>query len=614
MHSGSRDRGFRTFAVIAAVSGTWAIAVTLTGGFAVDSSLIHFSSRSPRNASLIAALSAAIAWALAAPSRRRQWLTMTRRRAMDTAAGVLRVVDGVSPRLAPALAGAVSVAILILGLLKGTHVAGAGDSYGYASQADLWAHGTLRVEQPLMDEMKWPLAREALAPLGYRPAVQGAAIVPVYGPGLPMVMAVFARVAGRPAVFYVVPALGALAVWVTYLMGSRLAGRTVGVAAAALLATSPAFLYQLMQPMSDVPAAAWWALTLALLACQSPGAALMAGLCAGAAILTRANLAPLLAVIGAFLVAKVKTRRAAWEAALFAVGVLPGCVAAAVLNAHWYGSPITSGYGSFHYLYQTANVWPNLARYPRWLLDSQTPIVMLALAAPFLLPRTAGTDEGPASPRAIAAMWLAFVLAVFGCYAFYAPFDAWWYLRFLLPAFAPLTVLAAVAIVSLATRVAGRARVLVVSALVAVVGWHGVRYAIDHSTFRLRDDEQKYVAVGQYIAARLPERGVFLSVQHSGSVRYYSGRLTIRYDLIDPKWLDRAIDDLRRRGYHPYVLLDEDEEAPFKARFAADSPLGALDWPPVARLQRTPGVKIYDPAHALLPDSRRHEAVDVIRD
>jgi hypothetical protein len=333
MKSGSRERGFRTFALIAAVSGTWALVVALTGGFAVDSSLIHFSSRSPRNAGFVAALSAAIAWALAEPSRRHQWLTTTLGRAMDTVAGVFRVV-GVSPRLAPGLAGAASAAILVLGLLKGTHVAGGADSYGYASQADLWARGTLRVEQPLMEELTWPLAREALAPLGYRPAVQGAAIVPVYGPGLPMVMAVFERVAGRPAVFYVVPVLGALAVWATYLMGSRLAGRVVGVAAVALLATSPAFLYQLMQPMSDVPAAAWWAFTLALLTFESPGAALLAGLSAGAAILTRANLAPLLAVIGVLLVTKLKTRRAAREAALFAVGVLPGCVAAALLNAH----------------------------------------------------------------------------------------------------------------------------------------------------------------------------------------------------------------------------------------------------------------------------------------
>ena len=36
-----------------------------------------------------------------------------------------------------------------------------------------------------------------------------------------------------------------------------------------------------------------------------------------------------------------------------------------------------------------------------------------------------------------------------------------------------------------------------------------------------------------------PQSGV-LSVQHSGSVRYYGGRLTIRWDLIDRDWTSRA--------------------------------------------------------------------------
>jgi len=311
-----------------------------------------------------------------------------------------------------------------------------------------------------------------------------------------------------------------------------------------------------------------------------------------------------------FLVRKATSRRPARQTIVFLAGALPGCLATAALNAYWFGSPLKTGYGSFDYLYQASNLWPNLARYPRWLLDSETPIVLLAIAAPFLLPRLAGPGETTGSPRQTAMMWLAFVSAVFACYIFYAPFDVWWYLRFLLPAFAPMAVLTAVVIVSMAARVAGRARLLVVAAAVAVIGWHGVTYATQRSTFTLRGGEQKYVAVGRYIAARLPERGVFLAVMHSGSVRYYSGRLTIRFDLVDPKWLDRALEDLRRRGYHPYLLLDDEETAQFKERFAADSALGALDWPPIARLERTPSTSIYDPAQAQA--SRGAATVDVI--
>jgi hypothetical protein len=48
-------------------------------------------------------------------------------------------------------------------------------------------------------------------------------------------------------------------------------------------------------------------------------------------------------------------------------------------------------------------------------------------------------------------------------------------------------------------------------------------------------------------------------------------------------------------GYHPYFLLDEAEEAPFRRRFGDASPLGALDWTPQATVYRG-AVRIYDPA------------------
>ena len=43
---------------------------------------------------------------------------------------------------------------------------------------------------------------------------------------------------------------------------------------------------------------------------------------------------------------------------------------------------------------------------------------------------------------------------------------------------------------------------------------------------------------------------------HSGSVRYYAGRVTMRYDLLDRDWLDRAVEWLNARGVAVYALLD----------------------------------------------------------
>ncbi len=60
-------------------------------------------------------------------------------------------------------------------------------------------------------------------------------------------------------------------------------------------------------------------------------------------------------------------------------GVLPACIGIGILNTWWYGSPLNSGYGSLDYLYSWNNVWPNVERYSRWLLDAQTPAVVLAV-------------------------------------------------------------------------------------------------------------------------------------------------------------------------------------------------------------------------------------------
>src|SRR4051794_7723278 len=178
-----------------------------------------------------------------------------------------------------------------------TRVAAGADAYGYVSEADLWLRGDLHIDQSFGATVPWPMARWTFTPLGYRPEPDGYRIVPQYAPGLPLLMAAFKAIAGQCAMFWVVPICGAVLVFATYIIGRRIDRPIVGLAAAWLVASSPTQLFMLMAPMSDVPAAAAWAVAIACVLGDTSASAAAAGAAAGVAILIRPNLAPLAAVI-----------------------------------------------------------------------------------------------------------------------------------------------------------------------------------------------------------------------------------------------------------------------------------------------------------------------------
>ena len=80
-------------------------------------------------------------------------------------------------------------------------------------------------------------------------------------------------------------------------------------------------------------------------------------------------------------------------------------------------------------------------------------------------------------------------------------------------------------------------------------------------------------------AAHTERNAVMLSMQHSGSVRYYGGRMSLRYDWLDPAWLDRSVAWLTARGHAVYALLDEGEVDAVRRRFAGEARASGLDAP-----------------------------------
>ena len=506
---------------------------------------------------------------------------------------------GWSRRLYTPGAVALSAAVLLAGIFWGTFAASGSDAYGYVSQADLWLRGSLRVSQPWVRDMPWPSADWTFAPLGYRPATVPGAIVPAYSPGLPMLMAGFKILLGSRGPFFVVPVCGALGVWLTYLLGRDATGEaSVGSLAALLLATSPTFLFQLMWPMSDVPVATWWTLAFWLAFRPAHRRPFAAGLTAGAAILTRPNLAPVaLALPIAWLWPALRldrARRDAWGAvSRFVVGLAPAVIVVGALNAYLYGSALASGYGDLSSGYSAANVLTNVRRYGGWLLATQTPLIGLGLIA-IVVPTTLRHDDGDRGSRRLAFVGAMGVVAL--SYLFYAPFDDWWYLRFLLPMFPLMFVLVAASIVWFWRRLPQSLRVPLALITFIPLAAYEVNVAAARQTFELKTFEQRYVTAARYVAGATPPNAMVLCMQHGGSLRYYADRVTLRYDLLPPEWLDRALEHVKAEGYQPYIVLDDWEESTFRERFGRFSAVGKLDWRPKADFPGPVRVRVFDPA------------------
>jgi hypothetical protein len=363
-----------------------------------------------------------------------------------------------------------------------------------------------------------------------------------------------------------------------------------------LLASSPVFLYQLVQPMSDVPVTAWW-----LLACwgAADGRPFVAGVGGAAAVLTRPNLAPVVVPVLAAVLWHAYSRHrplgaAVRSAVLFALPLAAAAAFLAWLNARLYGSPFASGYGAPSELFALGNIAVNAGRYARWLIETQTPALLVALAAP-VAARLWWRRAPGIPPQAQAWLGLAFAASVVACYLPYAPFEEWWYLRFLLPAIPVLLLLSTSLLVGLSSAMPSVVRAPLVAAAVALLAVQYVATAADRQAFALRGLESRYETAGRFAARELPSSAVLLSVQESGSLRMYGNRTTLRFDHLDPQGLEAAVAFLDRTGNRPYFVLEAWEEAQFRDRFSRSSALGLLDWPPMAEVGSPVKVRFYDP-------------------
>lgn len=464
-------------------------------------------------------------------------------------------------RFAGLLAGLAAAAVGTVAVVRGAFVAAGSDPYGYVTQAALWTRGNPL--QPLAAIARGaPTQAYAFCPLGYRPGLAPETMAPVYAPGLPLQMAALERIFGVSAGYLAVPVLSAVTVWLTFAIGRRCTSRGAALLATAVMATSPVFLFQAMQPLSDVPATAWW---LASIACALGGtvpAAAAAGLCASVAILVRPNLVPLVLPLCLFVAVAARSR--ASGVFVFLVGCGPGIALVAAANAVLYGSPAASGYGDLSALFAVRGALGTTLQYVIWFWDTHSVFPWLALAAPVM----AVAGRLRASEAAFSAGALAFSAALLACYAFYVRFDHWSFLRFLLPAIPLLLLTASIVVAALLQNANRSARAAVFALVVALVPFAYVHTAAKGDAFRVKGQwTARTRGAARFVADRLPVNAVYLSLAASGSLREYGDRMTVRYEAVAPEEMDPLVVYLEKQGLVPYAALERTEVVPFVARF-----------------------------------------------
>jgi hypothetical protein len=224
------------------------------------------------------------------------------------------------------------------------------------------------------------------------------------------------------------------------------------------------------------------------------------------------------------------------------------------LNWALYGGMTASGYGSTSHMFElsASRLAANVSNFGKWLTYSHTPLFWLLWpGALFVLRRDRWAWQLSAVAAAAAAPYL-----------FYIVFDDWESPRFLLPSIALITILSVRALSHLFHSH------LVVFAIAFVCATASHRFLEREGIYRLATLEAKYALVGEWFKRNTSERVVVLAGLHSGPIRLYGERATIRWDQIPEQSLTATLRSLIAAGYEPYLALDLPTEPPlFEKRF-----------------------------------------------
>jgi hypothetical protein len=172
-------------------------------------------------------------------------------------------------------------------------------------------------------------------------------------------------------------------------------------------------------------------------------------------------------------------------------------------------------------------------------------------------------------------------------YLVYSPrFEDWEILRFLLPALPFILIVCAGGVALVVRERSHPVRMQLAAIIVAVIAAVGsYMFVSSRHLIDLWQQELRYRLVGDWFAKNTPANSVAIAALHGGSLRYYSGRPTIRPEKLPEGSLPQTIESLDRAGYETYIVLEQgDELEEYQRRFHPDA-IDSLESTPQARIR-----------------------------
>ena len=432
--------------------------------------------------------------------------------------------------------------------------AGGSDSSGYLNSAALVRAGKLFAPvRALPGHAADEFGPHVLKPLGFNPGPAAGLMVPTYPIGLPLHLAALSPVAGLDWATLPLNMITALAAGgLMYALARQLRlSVPLALGGAALLLVSPQFLFSATQPMSDLLSLVWSLATLsaALRARENRRWALATGFALSVAVLIRPTN---LLLLGPVALAFGKNGpRYLWAA----LGGLPGALLLAYYNQRVNGSFLATGYGAVGALFSREFFAANVPHFARWIPGLLSPLAVAALGVPFV-------PELRERTTAVLALWVALLTGFYACY--FHSGEAWWYLRFILPAF-PAILLLALAVAQSAAARTRQPGAWLAALLAGALAWEcAMNQRLD--IFQYKSAESTYPEAASWAREHLPHDAVIASMQVSGAFYYYTDFLIVRWDYVDATNMAPLLRALRESHRPLYAVLYDHEQAEARQR------------------------------------------------